>query len=171
MANRSKNIVLKSCVVAAVGGLLGLAMVQPSLSESPHATVMKFGGSWSGGGTIKPLSGGNDRVNCKVKYDVKASSFTQKIDCSGPKMKFDIDGDLKLQGSNVEGRWTDTNRGYSGGASGTVGNNKIDMVIQGPDFRGRMDIAISGSTQTVSVTQYDVNSGKYKHVADIKLRK
>jgi hypothetical protein len=171
MAIQSSKIILRSCVIAAMSGVFGVAMVYPSLSQSPHATVMKFGGSWNGGGTVSPLSGGKERVNCKVTFDVKASSFKQDVDCSGSKMKFDIDGDLNTQGSNIEGKWSDKVSGYSGGASGTIGNNKLDLNIVGPGFTGRMNIAISGGSQTVKVTQYDVKTKGYKTVADIKLSK
>ena len=157
--------------VAAMSGAIGMVMVEPGLAQSGFSTVKKLDGSWSGGGTIKPLSGGSEHINCKVKYNVKVSNFTQQIDCSGTKTKFDIDGDLNLQGTNISGKWTDTVRGYTGGASGSVGDNKLDMRIEGPDFTGRMDIAVSGQTQTVSVTQFDVKSGKYKNVANIKLHR
>ena len=157
--------------VAAMSGAIGLVLVEPGLAQSGFSTVKKLDGSWSGGGTVKPLSGGSEHINCKVKYNVKVSNFTQQIDCSGPKTKFDIDGDLNLQGTNIEGKWTDTVRGYTGGASGSVEAGKINMRIEGPDFTGRMDIAVSGNSQTVSVTQYDVKSKGYKHVADIKLHR
>jgi len=171
MAIQSSKIILRSCVIAAMSGVFSVAMVYPSLSQSPHATVMKFGGSWNGGGTITPLSGGNERVNCKVTFDVKASTFAQDINCSGPTKKFDIDSSLNTQGNNIEGKWSDKVSGYSGGASGTVGTDKIDLRIEGPGFNGKMDIAISGGSQTVRVTQYDVKTKGYKTVADIKLRK
>ena len=162
---------LRVGAVVAISGAIGMVMVEPSLAQSGFSTVKKFDGSWSGGGTVTPLKGGNEHITCKVKYDVKVSNFRQDINCSGPESKFDIDGNLNLQGTNISGKWTDTVKGYSGGASGSVGDNKINMNIEGPDFTGRMAITISGKNQTVSVTQYDVKSRSYKNVANIKLHR
>ena len=52
--------------IAAVGGIVGIAMAEPAAAQSALATVKKLDGAWRGGGTVNPTKGGRERISCRV---------------------------------------------------------------------------------------------------------
>lgn len=157
--------------IAAIGGIFGIAMAEPAAAQSALATVKKLDGAWRGGGTVNPTKGGRERISCRVNYNVRVSDFTQRINCSGTDYRVNVSGNMNVRGNNISGSWRETVRNYSGNASGTVSGNKINVRISGVNFTGRMNITVSGNRQTVSITRYDVNTKKYRNLANITLRR
>ena len=170
-ATRLIRKTLRIGAIAAMSCAAGAMMVGPSVAQSAFATIKKLDGAWRGSGTITPSKGGKERISCRVNYGVRVSDFTQRINCSGTDYRFNVNGNMNVRGNNITGNWTETVRNYSGNASGTVSGNKINVRITGINFTGRMNITVSGNRQTVSITRYDVNTKKFRNLANITLRR
>jgi len=152
-------------VCAAANG----ALIESSLAL-PDA-IRQLKGTWRGSGTASPSKGARERISCRVKYDVKATTVTQSVRCAGADYRINVSGSFRVQGNNISGSWKESHFNYSGGVSGSVKGNSIFIRILGVNFSGRMNIKVSGRSQTVSITRYDVNTKKYRSVANIRLRR
>ena len=155
--------------VLAIGSAINGAIIESSLAL-PDA-IRQLKGTWRGSGTVSPAKGGRERISCRVKYDVKARTVAQSIRCAGTDYRINVTGSFSVQGNNISGNWRETHFNYSGGVSGSVKGNTIFIRILGVNFSGRMNIKVSGRRQTVSISRYDVETKKYRNVANIRLRK
>jgi hypothetical protein len=169
MAIRLTQQFLRLAAVLVVGGVINGAMIESSFAI-PNA-IKQLKGTWRGSGTASPSKGARERISCRVKYDVRALTVTQSIRCAGADYRINVKGNLSIQGNNITGTWEETQFGYRGGVSGSVKGNIIFVRILGVSFSGRMNIEVSGRSQTVSITRYDAGSKKYQTVANISLRK
>jgi len=128
-------------------------------------------GSWRGSGTASPSKGARERISCRVKYDVRAMTVVQNVNCAGADYRINVKANLTVRGNTISGSWQETHFNYSGGLSGSVRGNVISARILGVSFSGRMNIKVSSRRQTVSITRYDAKSKKYRNMANITLRK
>ena len=150
------------------------AAANGALIESSFAipdAIRQLKGTWRGSGTASPSKGARERISCRVKYDVKATTVTQSIRCAGADYRINVKGSFRVQGNSISGSWKETHFNYSGGVSGSVKGNTIFVRILGVNFSGRMNIKVMGRRQTVSITRYDVETKKYRNVANITLRR
>ena len=169
MAIRLNRQVLRLAAVMVMSGTINGATIESSFAI-PNA-IKQLKGSWRGSGTASPSKGAQERISCRVNYDVRALTVTQSIRCAGADYRINVKGNLSIQGNNISGTWQETHFDYSGGVSGTVKGNTIFVRILGVSFSGRMNIEVSGRSQTVSITRYDVGSKKYRNVANISLHR
>jgi len=169
MAYRTREYLFKSMALLTMLGVVGMWPQAPASADP--AIIKNIEGSWRGSGTVTPSRGGRERINCRVKYDVLGSRIKQHIYCAGADYKINVNGKLTVQGNNISGSWTETNNNYSGGASGSVRGNSINVRISGVSFTGTMAIKLTGRSQKVHITRYDAKSKKYVNLANISLRK
>lgn len=152
--------------LCAVAVLFGLTLT-PSLAAAN--AFEDLDGAWKGSGTFSPLGGAPERVSCRVTYNVKGSSTKQSITCAGADYKVTINATINISGEKLSGNWSEATLGASGGVSGLAKGNTIMARIDGEKFTGRMNIKVAGASHTISITQFDAGSGKYRQVANLAM--
>ena len=169
MAAFSSRRVRRLAAVLIVCGAASGVLIESSFAI-PNA-IRQLDGTWRGSGTASPAKGGRERISCRVRYDVKATTVTQNIKCAGADYRINVSGSFRVQGNSISGSWKESHFNYSGGVSGSVKGDAIFIRILGVNFSGRMNIKVSSRRQTVSITRYDVETKKYRNVANITLRR
>jgi hypothetical protein len=146
----------------------------PAMSASPKATGNPFDtlkGYWTGGGTVSPVNGKPEKVSCHVTYNVAGSAVSQIIRCAGTDYKINTSAKFNYSGGKISGSWNESTYDASGGVSGTAKGNTVHARISGDKFSGRMSINISGKGHSINIVQFDKNSGAYRPVANVSLRR
>ncbi|MGZ5916295.1 MAG: hypothetical protein ACXWJ4_03065 [Methyloceanibacter sp.] len=141
----------------------------PKASGNPFDTLK---GYWTGGGTVSPVNGKPEKVSCHVTYNVAGSAVSQTMRCAGTDYKINTSTKLTYTGGKISGSWNESTYDASGGVSGTAGGNTVHARISGDKFSGRMSINISGKGgHSINIVEFDKNSGAYRPVANVSLRR
>jgi hypothetical protein len=154
--------------------LFAIVFAVPAMSASPKATGNPFDtlkGYWTGGGTVSPVNGKPEKVSCHVTYNVAGSAVSQIIRCAGTDYKINTSAKFNYSGGKISGSWNESTYDANGGVTGTAKGNTVHARISGDKFSGRMSINISGKGHSINIVQFDKNSGAYRPVANVSLRR
>ena len=84
---------------------IGLFLLPLSASAQHHESgaLSQFAGNWTGEGTVK-MSAGNERIRCKVHYDVASdgASLEQTLKCASASYKLEVRSKVAATGSKLE---------------------------------------------------------------------
>ncbi|HEY8276321.1 MAG TPA: hypothetical protein VIG52_04930 [Methyloceanibacter sp.] len=160
------------------GALVTLLAVSIGASQASAASTKATGnpfdqlkGHWRGGGTMTPINGKPEKVSCRVIYNVADSAVTQTMNCAGTDYKVNTTSKFNYSGGKISGSWNESTHSATGGVSGTARGNTVHARISGDKFSGRMSINVSGKGHTINIVQFDQNSGAYRPVANVSLRR
>src|SRR3982074_1775911 len=132
---------------------IGLFLLPVSASAQQHegGVFSRFAGDWSGEGTVK-TSAGNERIRCKVHYDVASdgTSLEQVLHCASDSYKLEVRSKVAATGTRFAGKWDEVTRDTIGNISGTITNMGIRGKIDGIGLTA--DLAISTQRNRQSVT-------------------
>ena len=162
-----KTIPLAALILAAV-------LAAPGESAAPKAANNPFGqlsGDWKGGGTVTPAKGDPMKVACKATYKVTGGNLAQHLRCAGEDYRIDATTKLINKAGKIKGSWNEATYDANGGVTGTAKDKTIHARISGDKFSGRMSINVSANGHTINIVQYDQNSGAYRPVANVSLRR
>jgi hypothetical protein len=176
MGYRILTSISGKAVPAALALVLAASFVAPALSAKPKAATTgnpfdQLKGYWSGGGTVTPVNGKAEKVSCHVTYNVAGAAISQSIRCAGTDYKINTSAKFNYNGGKISGSWNESTYDANGGVSGTAKGNTVHARISGDKFSGRMSINISGKGHSINIVQYDKNSGAYRPVANVALRR
>lgn len=168
MIGSPKNLV-RLVLLATASGSVVAASAQNA--NAIPKVISQLEGSWRGSGVASPSKGARERISCRATYDVVGPNIRQSINCAGADYRINVRGRLSIKGATISGSWQESHFNYSGGASGTVRGDTIFLRIRGVNFNGRATMKVSSRGQTVTVSQYDATSKRYRNVANITLHK
>ena len=138
------------------GAALALFLIaSPASAQSPAdatgGTFAGLGGNWSGTGTIMVADGGSERIRCRATYTVGAGNMTlqQNLRCASDSYKFELSTDIKSNGSNVTGYWTETTRNLNGTLDGSGSNGQFNVLVTANGFAAELSLTLSGGKQTI----------------------
>ena len=139
------------------GAALALFLISsPASAQSPAeastgGTFAGLGGNWSGTGTITVADGGSERIRCRATYTVGAGNMTlqQNLRCASDSYKFELTTDIKANGSNVTGYWTEVTRNLNGTLDGTGSNGEFNVLVSANGFAAELNLRLSGGKQTI----------------------
>lgn len=160
---------LRSAV--AVAFLAGFALAAAVAAAAPANPLSELAGAWRGAGTLTPLGGSGERVNCRVTYEISGARVVQMIDCAGTSYRIQAVGTLTYAQGKLTGTWAEKNYGTRGGAYGSVTGNTVYVRISSDDFNARMHIDFSPAHHSLRISQFDPGNGKYHNIANIELRR
>jgi hypothetical protein len=133
---------------------IGLFLLPVSASAQQHegGAFSRFAGDWSGEGTVK-TSAGNERIRCKVHYDVASdgTSLEQILHCASDSYKLEVRSKVAATGTRFAGKWDEVTRDTIGNISGTITNMGIRGKIDGIGFAADLAISIQGNRQSVTI--------------------
>jgi hypothetical protein len=133
---------------------VGLFLLPVSATAQQHGggAFSRFAGDWSGEGTVK-TSAGNERIRCKVHYDVAAdgASLDQTMNCASDSYKLEVRSKVAATGTRFAGKWNEVTRDTIGDISGTITNMGIRGKIDGIGFTADLAISIQANRQSVTI--------------------
>ena len=143
-----------SVLTRAAAGVLAAGLVLASVGPSFAGPFSSFEGNWSGSGTVSVANGSKERLRCKAHYDVGGGGTTlaQNLTCASDSYKFNVVSNLKAEGNEISGSWSETSRGANGHITGKITPTQISAYVQGPGFTASIGIAARGRGQSVTIS-------------------
>ena len=131
---------------------LFLLPVAASAQQREGGAFSRFAGDWSGEGTVK-TSAGNERIRCKVHYDVASNgtSLEQTLHCASDSYKLEVRSKVAATGTRFAGKWNEVTRDTIGNISGTITNMGIRGKIDGIGFTADLAISTQANRQSVTI--------------------
>ena len=139
---------LKTAGVAAV--LLLSATASQAQSAGPFAG---FDGAWNGNGTVLLSNGTSEQIRCRATYKVEGgTALKQTLRCASDSYRFELSSDVKSQGDQVSGSWSEASRRIFGNLQGSVDAGQIDVFVEAAGFAANLTLTTRGNKQLVSIT-------------------
>lgn len=138
--------------VAIAGLAVCILAATPASAQSAPFSGMH--GAWSGSGTIALSDGSKERLRCRASYRVSAgdSTLQQSLRCASDSYKFDLASNVKSDGSNVSGSWSEASRNVYGNLNGKAGGGQIDVFVEAAGFAANITLTTKGNKQNVSIS-------------------
>jgi hypothetical protein len=150
-----KSITQKSIILAAMAALAVFALqVRPAEADGPF---QKFAGTWRGDGRISMSDGTKETIRCRVSYGVggavggAGTLLSQSLVCASQSYKFNVESQVRTDGSQLTGSWTETSRNVTGSVSGTVNDGTILATVTGATFSAGLSLTVRGNSQYVEI--------------------
>lgn len=164
--------------LAAIPALAAAAMLftytpaQAGCSSEGMEMIKLLKGAWRGNGSVTPIGATKrEPISCRISYASTASDrLKQHLKCAGADYKIEATSDVSCDGKQVSGSWLEQIANNTGGVSGSIGSNYLNLEVDGPNFKGRFAVKFSeGGKHTVTITQFDPGKGRHVPVAVISL--
>ena len=75
----------------------------------------------------------------------------QTLRCASDSYKFDLSSEVRSQGEQISGNWTEVTRNIVGNLQGTAGGGKVDVVVEAPGFTASLLMRTNGNRQSVQI--------------------
>ncbi|WP_088347592.1 MULTISPECIES: hypothetical protein [Rhodomicrobium] len=158
-------------VLAAVAGGAFASPAFAACGASGTELIKNLNGAWRGSGTVKPIGGAEERISCRVNYNNSGGKVAQKISCAGTDYKFEATANVSCEGDSVSGRWEEKVANNTGSVAGKIGGDRMNIEVDGPNFKGRFAVRVTGGKQSLTITQFDPGAGRHVPVATVSLSK
>jgi hypothetical protein len=151
MTIRSAKLLGHALKAAGAGAFLMLSI---SASHAQSAPFAGFDGNWSGTGTVTMSDGSSEKIRCRASYKVGGSgtALEQSLRCASDSYKFDLAANVKSDGSNVSGSWSEASRNVYGNLNGKAGGGQIDVFVEAAGFAASITLTTKGNKQNVSIS-------------------
>jgi hypothetical protein len=156
-------------MVAAAVVMTG-ATAYANCSPAGSQLMKSLNGAWRGGGSVTPIGGSSEPINCRISYASGMNSIEQKLTCAGTDYRITATSNVTCSGGSVSGRWLEQIANNTGSVTGGIGSNYLNLEVDGPNFKGRFAVNFeSESRHKVTITQFDPAAGRHVPVATINL--
>lgn len=144
----SRLPIFVSCAIVA----LGFAAAVPA-SHAETGPFAGLSGSWSGGGTVVLAGGPRERIRCRAHYSVGGggSNLQQSLRCASDSYRFDLSSNVRYQGGQISGTWSETSRKIQGVLFGQAQLGHINVNVTGPAFAANLSLSTQGDRQSVTI--------------------
>jgi hypothetical protein len=135
---------------AVLAAALAFAGPAPAQRSGPFSGLA---GSWAGGGSIAIGNGTTERIRCRAEYQVAGSGSTVGLElrCASDSYRFELQGNVRYQGGEVRGDWSEKTRGAAGLVSGRIKGDQIEVRVEGPNFVALLSLITRGDKQSISI--------------------
>lgn len=142
--------------ILAAASLAAVLFVGPghSQAEPTPDPLAHLAGRWVGSAVMTPTSGPQANFKCVITYIQKPDDevMKQNLRCDdGANFKLHAATDLKVEGSNIVGRWQDKINDIAGTVAGKVTPAGFEVKLTGQFFQATMAVAGAGCDQSVTV--------------------
>lgn len=155
--------------LTAMAAFMGAGSAAAACSTQAQTLINSLNGAWRGSGTVKPIGGAQERISCRVNYNSSGARIAQKISCAGTDYKFEANADVACEGDGVSGSWTEKVANNTGSVNGKINGDRLNIEVDGPNFKGRFAVKVTGSKQSLTITQFDPGAGRHVPIATVAL--
>jgi hypothetical protein len=130
-----------------------LALFVPSAGKAEPGPFSGLAGSWSGSGTVALAGGPRERIRCRAHYTVGGggNSLQQSLRCASDSYRFDLSSNVRAQGGQISGNWSESSRNIQGVLFGQAQPGRIYVNVTGPGFAANLSLATHGDRQSVTI--------------------
>jgi hypothetical protein len=146
-----------NALVLAIGACVALPH---DPAASADAGLSALNGTWRGDGTLQFDDGPAEKLACLGYYKSPSDgqNLSIAIRCHGDPDKLELRAKLDYVSGKMSGTWEERTYNASGAVTGTANEKNLDLSFSG-SLDGKMSIAFSPTTQSVSVTISTANTG------------
>jgi hypothetical protein len=127
---------------------LGLLTIAEGASA---ADFRHFLGNWAGSGTITVRDGARERLRCRGRFTNGGNSLSMGLRCASDSYHFELQSDIRSEGSNISGTWNELTRNVFGQISGRAVGNRIEASAVAAGFTASIGLTARGNSQQVSI--------------------
>ncbi|WP_186294132.1 hypothetical protein [Bradyrhizobium guangdongense] len=135
-------------MAAAVLFAASIAATEGKAQSGPFAPLA---GNWSGGGTVSLEDGSTERIRCRAKYAPIGPTMEMSLTCASDAYKFNLGANVRAEGREVAGSWSETSRNISGSLQGKGSGGNFDLAVTAAGFNANLVLRTSGSKQSISL--------------------
>ncbi|QUS42165.1 hypothetical protein RPMA_27605 [Tardiphaga alba] len=136
---------------AAIGATLILSATASHAQSAGPFTGLA--GSWSGSGTVSLSDGTSEQIRCRAVYQVNGGmALKQNLRCASDSYKFELSSDVKSDGTQVTGSWSEASRNIYGNLQGSASGGQIDVFVEAAGFAANLTLTTKGNKQLVSIS-------------------
>jgi hypothetical protein len=142
---------------AIAAAALGAATLLPSSAGyAEGGAFTDYAGHWSGSGTISIASNNgvsNERIRCRGQYTTSNGNNVVNINlrCASDSYRFDLASEVRSNGGQLSGSWTESSRGVNGSVEGRVSAGQVTALVQTNGYAATFNIATRGNKQTIAI--------------------
>ena len=151
MGRTSATKMIRAAKTGIAVALLAVAGGTATGNTDPARPWNEFLGSWQGDGSAQVAAGTNEKIRCRVSYQVTgaASQVSQSIRCATTSDQIQVSATLRSVGGRVSGTWHDQRKGTDGSVTGTLADNDLDVVMFGGGQSASVSISVADCRQTI----------------------
>lgn len=127
--------------------------LSPTASSADNGPFAGLSGSWSGSGTVALAGGPRERIRCRAHYAVVGGGkgLEQHLRCASDSYRFDLSSNVRAQGEQVSGTWSESSRRIQGVLFGQARPGRISVNVTGPAFVANLSLTTHGDRQSVTI--------------------
>lgn len=147
-----KKFDLHAIKAAAFAAVLSTAVCTLPAAAAP-GPFADLAGSWSGDGTVMVSNGANERIRCRAIYhvDEQGRDVELNLRCASDSYNFNLVSNVRYEGGEVSGSWSETTRNASGTISGRANGHQILVSAHAPSFAANLLLVTHNGRQSVSI--------------------
>lgn len=141
-------------------GLLGASLCLTSFSaQAAPSPFTALAGRWSGKGTVNTSDGQQDQMRCRAHYSVAPDGAELRLNlrCASASYHFNLDGDVRERGGEIQGSWSKSTRNASGSISGRAVGDRIEAAAAGQNFSANLSLTTRRNRQAVFIRPQGTN--------------
>jgi hypothetical protein len=127
--------------------LLAVAGAAPAWGQQFN----QFVGNWSGAGTITIKDGTRERLRCRGRFTGGGNALTMGLRCASDSYTFELQSDIRADGTDISGSWNETTRQVYGTLTGRTVGSRIDASAVAAGFSAAISLYARGNSQQVSI--------------------
>ncbi|MET4384645.1 hypothetical protein ABIB73_000380 [Bradyrhizobium sp. F1.4.3] len=127
------------------------AAIANSESKAQSGPFAPMAGNWSGGGTVSLDDGSSERIRCRARYTPIGPTMEMVLTCASDAYKFNLSANVRADGSDITGSWSEASRNISGSLQGRGGGGNFEVVASAAGFNANIALRTSGNKQTVTM--------------------
>ncbi len=133
--------------------VLGAAFGMPVSAARAEGAFDGYAGNWSGGGSIQIADAGTERIRCRGTYstDGGGNNLRQQLRCASDSYRFDLTTDIRSNGGQLSGNWSETSRGVNGFVDGRVNAGNVIARVETNGYVATFNITTRGGKQNVAI--------------------
>lgn len=144
------DIIRRSCAATAL--MLAVTHGAPAEAQRAEGVFAGLPGNWSGTGTINLSNGNKERIRCRASYQMRdADNLQQSLRCASDSFTFDLSSEVRSEGGNLTGTWSEATRGAGGMITGKASPGQVQARVDGPGFSADLSLSTRGDRQTVQI--------------------
>ncbi len=150
MTSVLSNPFSKIAAITVLGAALGIPI---SVANADPGAFDGYAGNWSGGGSIQIANSGAERIRCRGTYSVDGTgnNLRQSLRCASDSYRFDLTTDIRANGGQVSGNWSETSRGVNGFVDGRISGGNITARVETNGYVASFNITTHGGRQSVAI--------------------
>lgn len=147
----------RNAVVFALGATLALSSNPAVSADAPLSTL---NGTWGGEGSLAFDDGPAEKLTCLGYYKSPGDgkNLSIAIRCHGDPDKLELRAKLDYDSGKMSGTWEERTFNAAGDVTGQATDKSLELKFSG-SLDGKMSIAFSPTTQSVSVTISTADAG------------